>query len=158
MARVTVYLPDQLYEQVKASGIPISPTCQQALEREVSIQTMLTEGMERISLDMYDRYREREWAVAFTGRWLVEPDSDGTRTGEERSPDGGSYDSGAYYGVAFTKKGKFLIYVQHCIERFAPVWNVYDSLAEMRDAGWPQDIVAMAAAEVGADRAIELDI
>ena len=36
MAKVTIYLPDQLEEQVRAAGIPPSPVCQRALENEVN--------------------------------------------------------------------------------------------------------------------------
>jgi hypothetical protein len=35
MAKITIYLPDQLEEQVRAAGIPLSPICQRALEQEV---------------------------------------------------------------------------------------------------------------------------
>ncbi len=36
MAKVTIYLPDQLEERVRAAEIPLSPICQRALEEEVN--------------------------------------------------------------------------------------------------------------------------
>ena len=39
MAKVTVYLPDDLETQVRAAGISMSPVCQRALEQEVRFMT-----------------------------------------------------------------------------------------------------------------------
>ena len=49
--------------------------------------------MEEITVEV----GEPSLSVGFTGRWLVEPDSDATRTGE------GGHDAGAYWGIALTK-------------------------------------------------------
>jgi hypothetical protein len=151
MAKVTVYLPDDLHRRVSDLAIPISPTCQRALEREVAMKTALTQGTERIVLEMRDRYGERHWSVAFIGRWLVAPDDD-SRTAED------GYDAGSCYGVALTTKGNFVVYVYHVNDRWPPEYKVYASLAEALDDHQPQDIISIAAQEVGEDLAVELDI
>lgn len=43
MAKVTIYLADDLAERVRAAGVSMSPVCQAALEKEVQ----RTLGMER---------------------------------------------------------------------------------------------------------------
>ncbi len=37
MAKVTVYLPDELAERVRASGITMSPVCQRALREAIKL-------------------------------------------------------------------------------------------------------------------------
>lgn len=43
MARMQVYLPEQLYQQVKASGLPVSEILQKALAAELRRQELLAE-------------------------------------------------------------------------------------------------------------------
>jgi hypothetical protein len=46
MSKVTVYLPDDLHERVKANGIKLSPVCQQALAAACAVAESPLEGME----------------------------------------------------------------------------------------------------------------
>lgn len=58
----------------------------------------------------------------FVGRWLVEPDSDDTRTAEE------GHDAGAYWGVALTRRGRIAVYTAHCNERWPGQLVDYDNI------------------------------
>jgi hypothetical protein len=89
---------------------------------------------------------------AFEGRWLVAPDDRHTRTGEE------GYDAGAYWGIALTKRGRLAVYQRHCNDRWPASLNVYDTPEEARADGVPADIAAQAAAELGQEHVIRMDI
>ena len=89
----------------------------------------------------HDSYRP----VEFEGRWLVEPDRDETRTTEE------SYDRGAYWGVALTKKGNIAVYTAHCNDGFDATLDSYASFEEAEAAGVPADILGTASVEAGPD-------
>jgi hypothetical protein len=155
MPRVTVYLPDALAEQVKTKdGLNVSAICQSALEKELQRMTMtdeLTEGMERIELDMDDR------DVAFVGRWLVAPDPDETRAHEEYARNGGQWDAGFYWGVALTAKRRVLVYSAHCNDRGKPRMEVYGEVDDIRD-DVPSNIFYAAKEMVGERYVEELDI
>lgn len=151
MARVNVYLPDELHERVKSmDGVNISAACQRALEQEVARMTTiqeLREGMERIELDMGNH------DVAFNGQWLVVPDDFETRADDPT----GAWDAGAYYGVALTGKGKIAVYAAHCNQRWEPHFETYATIEAAR-IDMPQNIY-LAAKEALGDRAVlELDI
>ena len=45
---VTIYLPGELAQQVRAHGVPISATCQTALARKVRIAQRRREVAERV--------------------------------------------------------------------------------------------------------------
>ena len=90
--------------------------------------------------------------VGFIGRWLVAPDADETRTGED------SRDAGAYWGVALTKRGRIAVYTAHCNERWPAQLHDYDTLTDAEKAGVPVDIIALAAQELGEDYIMWRDI
>jgi hypothetical protein len=90
--------------------------------------------------------------VGFTGRWLVEPDSDETRSGED------GQDAGVYWGVALTKRGRIAVYAAHCNERWSASLHDYDSLDQAADDGCPADIIALTAAAIGETRVLWRDI
>jgi hypothetical protein len=89
---------------------------------------------------------------AFTGRWLVEPDSDETRTNED------GYDAGVYWGVALTRRGRIAVYAAHCNSGGGQLED-YDDLDEAEGAGHPKDIITIARAELtGSTPVFERDI
>jgi len=94
---------------------------------------------------------EPSLTVGFTGRWLVDPDPDETRTGEA------GYDAGAYWGVALTKRGRIAVFTAHCNDGWPANLRDYDSL-DQAAADVPADIVARAAAELGETRVLWRDI
>ncbi len=104
--------------------------------------------MEKITVSV----GEPELTVGFTGRWLVEPDSDETRTGKA------GHDAGAYWGVALTGRGRVAVLTAHCNDRWPAILHDYDSLDAAADDGLPADIAARAAAELGQERVIWRDI
>ncbi|MGI8775302.1 MAG: type II toxin-antitoxin system CcdA family antitoxin [Actinomycetota bacterium] len=158
MPKVTVYLPDELAEEVRAaeSDINISAACQEALKAELERhkrQRGLEDGMARIEVELpADKEGSSWYKGAFFGRWLVEPASDETRT---TSPKQG-WDAGAYWGIAITGKGRFVAYTAHCNERFLPSLVPYDTLDEMDD-DVPEDILILARASLGEDVVVDLD-
>lgn len=106
------------------------------------------EGMEEITVEV----GEPAVTVGFTGRWLLEPERDETRTGEA------GYDGGAFWGVALTKRGRIAVYTAHCNERWPATLNDYDSLDDAERNGVPADIAAIAAGGLAEERVIWRDI
>src|SRR4051794_34405465 len=53
MPKINVYLPDELAEAVKATGVPVSAVCQRALEEAVKRMTALRE-VDPSALDLDD--------------------------------------------------------------------------------------------------------
>jgi hypothetical protein len=111
------------------------------------------EGADEIRVEVGDPPLTR----AFKGRCLVWPERDETRTAES------GYDAGAYWGVALTKRGRIAVYTAHCNERWPAHLDVYDDLddaqrGDSRGPGIPADIAAQAAAELGQERVIHMDI
>ena len=147
--RMNISVPDALAEQVRDRNIAVSALCQRALRAEVERLRILEDGsgMERITVEV----GEPAVTVGFTGRWLVCPDPDGTRSGEE------GYDAGAYWGVALTQKGRIAAYLAHCNGGFPASLNDYDSLEEAADDA-PADIIAQAAAALGQEYVLWRDI
>jgi hypothetical protein len=90
--------------------------------------------------------------VGFSGRWLVEPDPDGTRT------EGDAYDVGTYWGVALTKRGRIAVYSSHRDDGRPASLSHYDSLDEAADHWVPANIIARAAAGLGGQRVLWRDI
>jgi hypothetical protein len=140
MARVNVYLPDGLAEELaEVEDLPVSAVCQRALREELKAMQAIAEAgkdMERIEVDLPDR------VVAFTGRWLVAPDRTETRTGEE------GYDSGTYWGVALTGRGRIAVYTNHCNMDDRGHLSDYDDLDGAEADGVPRDIIALARGEL----------
>lgn len=85
----------------------------------------------------------------FEGEWLVEPDRDETRAGEE------GFDAGTYYGVAKTKGGSYAVYVAHRNDGWGPHFDVFDDLEEVR---LPENIVTAARSAEGERFTIHRDI
>lgn len=146
--RLNISVPDDLAERVRALDLPVSRICQDALRYAADAAGRRTEAIE---VEIYDRYGDHRHMEAFEGRWLVEPDADETRTGEE------GYDAGAYWGVALTKRGRIAVYVAHVNEGFAPSLTDYDSLDDAK-ANLPEDIFADAKEALGEPYAIWRDI
>lgn len=88
----------------------------------------------------------------FIGRWLVEPDPSETRSAEATA------DSGAYYGVAVTKKGNIVVYAAHVNDRWEPVLKTYGSLGQAELDGIPKDIIERAANNLDPDHVVWLDV
>ncbi len=80
MARVNVYLPDDLAQRVKERGIQVSPVCQRALEKEVNVRSsdlMAEHDVERIITRLRDTQseddlREQEIGRSLGGQWARE--------------------------------------------------------------------------------------
>ena len=88
--------------------------------------------------------------VGFTGRWLVEPDPDSTRGGQ---------DAGAYWGVALTQRNRIAVYNAHVNNRWPAGLRDFEDLDEAVASGdLPENIAAAAAAELGQERIIWRDI
>lgn len=103
--------------------------------------------MEEIAVEV----GEPSLTVAFTGRWLVDPDPDETRTGET------GYDAGAYWGIALTGRGRIAVFTAHCNDGWPTSLRDYDNL-DQAAARVPADIIARAAAELGETRVLWRDI
>jgi hypothetical protein len=145
---MNISVPADLAEQVRERGIRVSAICQRALRAEVErLRTLDGDGMQRIIADV----GEPTVTVGFTGRWLVDPDPDSTRSGEE------GYDAGAYWGVALTQKGRIVVYLAHCNDGFPASLDDYGSLNEAADNA-PSDIIAQAASALGEEYVLWRDI
>jgi hypothetical protein len=148
--RMNISVPDALAEEVRQRNIPISAICQRALRDELDRLGLADQDvvpMEKITVEV----GEPALTTGFIGRWLVMPGRDETRTGEE------GYDAGAYWGIALTQKHRIAVYTAHCNDRWAPVINDYDTLDDAAE-DVPEDIIALAAAELGEQRVIWRDI
>jgi hypothetical protein len=89
--------------------------------------------------------------VGFTGRWLLEPDEN-----ETRSKDPG-YDPGEYWGIALTKRGRIAVYGANVGVAGSAILRDYDSLGQASELV-PNDLIARAAAELDKTRVIWRDI
>ena len=87
----------------------------------------------------------------FTGRWLVIPDRDGTRSDMEQ------HDAGTYYGVAETAQGRIAVFVGHCNDAWPARIDTYEAADEMVFGGVPEDIIALAEAALGREVALRHD-
>lgn len=134
--KTTIYLPDDLGDQVKNSAINVSAVCQRALREELAMTAQLQEldpGMERIELtaDADGAFID----VAFSGRMIAESDD-------------------ALQTIYLTSKHRFAVWD----ERSAHLSD-YDTLEDLEDAGVSVPMLAKVAREVGAPRPVlELDI
>ncbi|MBB4931398.1 hypothetical protein F4561_002218 [Lipingzhangella halophila] len=150
---MNISVPDVLAEQVRAIQMPVSEVCQRALRQALDRSQQLkstdsaTDSMGEITVEVDNP----PFTFGFIGRWLVEPDRDDTRTGED------GYDAGAYWGVAQTKRGRIAVYTAHCNDRWPAQLNDHDTLDEAAKE-LPEDILAMAARELGEDLVVWRDI
>jgi hypothetical protein len=92
-----------------------------------------------------------EIATGFTGRWLVEPDTDDSRTSEE------GWDAGLCWGLALTKRGRIAVYTAHCDGDWPAELHDYDNLSDAAD-DVPADILARATTQLGERRVVWRDI
>jgi hypothetical protein len=132
---------------VFTGGEPGDPPIEWArrVVREAAREREQGQGMEKITVEV----GEPSLTVGFTGRWLVEPDTDGTRGGD---------DAGAYWGVALTQRGRIAVYVAHVNDGWPASLNDYPSLDAAANDGVPEEIIARAAAELGETRVLWRDI
>jgi hypothetical protein len=148
--RMNISVPDALADEVRRRDIPISAICQRALQEEVDrldAAEHAARGMDKITVDV----GEPALTVGFTGRWLLDPGADDTRTGEE------GWDAGACWGIALTQRGRIAVYTAHCNDGFPATLKDYDNL-DQAAAHVPADIIAMAAAGLGETRILWRDI
>jgi len=146
--RMNISVPDELAEQVRERNLPISAICQRALREELDHLKALEQAsgdMEKIIVEV----GYPSLTVGFTGRWLVEPDPDETRGGD---------DAGAYWGIALTQRGRIAVYVAHCNDGWPASLNDYSSLDAAANDDVPAVIIVRAAAELGDTRVIWRDI
>jgi hypothetical protein len=136
-------------ERVASEQASINLTKQPLRPVAASPELQPTEDYE--SIEVYVG-KEPAVPVGFIGQWLVEPDEDETRTGEE------GYDAGAYWGVALTQRGKIAVYTAHVNDGWPASLDVFDSLDDAESNGVPQDILAKAAIELGEERVVWRDI
>lgn len=162
MAKATVYLPDELYQRVQDSGVPISPTCQRALEHAVA----MVGDTAPLVIEMCDQ-DERHWKVEFNGRWLVGPGQGSTtRAYAPEACNEEGYNPDARYGIAITAKGRIVMYVSSADAKFVPEYYIYPSLSEafaewdpdFEIYRWPRDVIHAAADALGEDLIVKLDI
>jgi Post-segregation antitoxin CcdA len=146
--RMNISVPDDLAAAVRELDLPISAVCQAALRAEVDNIVAVAKGasMRPITVET----GEPAVTQRFTGRWLVEPDREGTRSRDARDKD-------AYWGVALTRRGRFAIYVAHRDDRWPARLNDYDTLDEAFKHA-PRDIIDRAAAELGETQVVWRDI
>ncbi len=155
MAKVTIYLPDDLAERVRAAGVSMSPVCQAALEKEVKHVTNVAElhkqmGRIEVNLRRPNGEEGEEYMAAFTGRWLVEPSDDNRYT---------ENDNGAACGIAVTGKDQIAVYTWHVNGGWGPALEIFDSLGDaQRRSDMSEEFLAQAAEEMGEDFVSELDI
>jgi post-segregation antitoxin (ccd killing protein) len=63
MARVTIYLPDEVHRRAKASGLKLSPVCRRAIMAALSVADTEPEGAEVM---------DEVWQWLDRGRKLIE--------------------------------------------------------------------------------------
>lgn len=153
----TIYIREgdtELWEKAeKLAGGSVSSLIADALRRYVEEENRKEQmDMETIEINLGGgKYSEGPHGAQFVGRWLVSP-VDEIRTLEEGS------DLGVYYGVALTQRGKIAVYTGHVNELYPYRLYTYDSLEEAEENGVPTDVLAAAAAAMGADYVQKLDI
>jgi hypothetical protein len=108
----------------------------------------MSRDMEQITVDI----GEPRLTVGFTGRWLVEPDPDETRTGQP------GHDAGAYWGVALTRRGRIAVFAAPRHDRWAASLHAYDSLDAAANDGVPGELIALATAELRRTQVLWRDI
>jgi hypothetical protein len=147
MARVNVYLPDDLAQELaEVEDLAISAVCQRALREELKVMQAIVEAgkdMERIEVDVVDR-RGGIRTKAFTGRWLVD--------------DVDEEDGVGFCSVALTGRGRIAVYSGHVKDEDWRL-SVYDDLDDAEAAGESKEAIADArGALTGENPVVELDI
>lgn len=154
---VNIYLPDELGERVRKADLEVSRICQRALTTEVERvetekQAKKNAKFERIEVEVGDG--EGPFLTkAFEGEWLIED--------YEFNPEGWNNLSGGQnytWNVALTKGGNIAVYRQDGTDADSPAsLDVYHTLDDADD-DVPEEVLAAAAAAMGSNRVIELDI
>jgi len=154
MAKLTIYIPDELRDRLRAvDGLNVSAICQASLDaaltRREAQMDAIAEGTKTIEVSV-GGLDDDLVEVTFDGRWLVPPDRDVTRA----AIDGPGADNGVFWGVAVTAQGRIAVYAAHVNDGWSPQLNVFDDL---EDAELPTDIYKMAATAL-APLAVHWDI
>lgn len=131
-------------------GSSVAKLVNDLLRRYVDQHRSAAADAARVVVDMQDA-NGTAWREAFNGRWLVEPDPNGTGSTEPE------VDAGAYYGVALTVNGRIVVYTAHCNDGWPPALTAYDTLDDAEADGLPIDIGAKAGSEIGEPRTIVRD-
>jgi hypothetical protein len=130
MPKINIDVPDDLARQVRARNLPVSAICQRALRAEISrLQTI------EQAVGIIVQVGSPAVDIGFRGRWLVEPDADKTRAGQEE---------GAYWGVALTKRGRIAVYRAQVDGEWPASLSDYDTLDNAIADDLPEGIIAMA--------------
>jgi hypothetical protein len=146
---------ERLAERREAGARSVSSLLTELLgryvEEEKRKERIMQEDMETIEVligtSIYTGRR-----VQFVGRWLVEPDQDGTR------PDDPAGQDGFYYGVALTRRGNIAVYIDSTKPSESAQLETYPSLDAAAVEGLPEDIYERAEAAMGPDHVQHLDI
>lgn len=137
MAKTSVYLPDDLAEQVRELEIPISEVTQTALRQEVAARTRQHElkgsEMKRIVVPRGNH------KVSFVGRWIADDENN------------------ALWSVALTQQGRLALWVDDAGVD-GPTLTVFDDYPDMAANLQAEEIVSAVAAMLGQDYVAELDI
>ncbi len=146
--RMNISVPDDLGAAVRELKLPISAICRNALRAEVDKPAAVAKGtsMQQITIET----GEPSVTQGFIGRWLVEPNRDGTRSGSARDKD-------SYWGIALTRRGRFAVYVAHRYGRWPARLDDYDTLDQALEHA-PRHIIMRAVAELGETGVIWRDI
>lgn len=152
----TIYVREgdtELWEKAETlAGGSISSLIADVLRRYVEQEERKEQmDMETIEVQLGGGRYGEEYGAEFVGRWLLPP-GDETRTAEPGN------DAGVYYGVALTQRGKIAVYSGHVNGLYPYGLNTYDSFEEAEADSVPTDILAAAAAAMGADYVQKLDI
>ena len=143
--RVNISVPDRLADEVRRRSLPVSAICQRALRDEVGrLRAADVAGMQTLTVHVGDSLP----AVRFTGRWLIDPDTDRAEAPQRYF----------YYGVAITGRGRIAVLTASDEPEETNDLRDYDSLDHAARDGVPPEIISKAATALGQDPAIWRDI
>ncbi|HEY6793920.1 MAG TPA: hypothetical protein VI248_04475 [Kineosporiaceae bacterium] len=149
MARVNVYLPDDLAGEVKLRHLRISALCQDAIRREIDRMNAIKEApnlrrhlddISTLTVEVGDDAVETE----FRGAWIIDPD-DATASG----------DQDATWGVAVTGRGRYAVHTRHVNERPPAQLEDFDTLDELL-ARLPSDIASIVEGRLTGRRVLDI--
>ena len=137
--RMNISVPDDLGAAVRELKLPYLGDLPERPARRGRQTRRSRPGHEHAA----DHHRDREPSVTqgFIGRWLVEPDRDGTRSGTARDKD-------SYWGIALTRRGRFAVYVAHRYGRWPARLDDYETIDQALEHA-PRHIIMRAVAELG---------
>jgi hypothetical protein len=155
---VTIYLPYDLEAQVRDAGVSLSPVCQEALREEirrVQAQNKVSKGMEPLTIKPWRDDSGEIYEAEFVGTWLVFSDPDESRA-DQSDYQKADWDAGAYWRIALTASKNIRICTAHCNDRWAPSYQVVDSIDDVTDI--PHSLRAAAAVQLGENFVVRLDV